>query len=80
MKYVLVVLVVALVLWLLLRGRGRGGAPNPPAKPTAPKGKAGPVEMVACAHCGVHLPQGDALLDAAGRTFCGTEHRDASLR
>lgn len=36
--------------------------------------------MVVCAHCGVHLPQADALADGAGRLFCGDEHRIAGPR
>ncbi len=31
--------------------------------------------MLACAHCGVHLPQADARLDAAGRPYCSDAHR-----
>jgi hypothetical protein len=36
--------------------------------------------MVVCAHCGVHLPQADAVADGAGRLFCGDEHRIAGPR
>jgi uncharacterized protein len=44
------------------------------------KAKPMPQTMVACAHCGVHLPQADALLDGAGRSFCGDAHRIAGPR
>ena len=41
---------------------------------TAPK-----QQMVSCAHCGVHLPQSDALPSADGLGdapwFCSAEHR-----
>jgi uncharacterized protein len=78
MKFLVVALVVVLGLWLLLRGRKASGderrAPPAPSKPGAVKG---PEAMVSCARCGVHLPQGDALFDPAGRPFCGAEHRDA---
>lgn len=63
------------VLWLL-KGRGRGGerpAP-PPAPPTRPQA------MLACTHCGVHLPQGDVVADAAGRPYCSDAHRLAGPR
>ncbi|MBK6629831.1 MAG: hypothetical protein IPG33_01630 [Betaproteobacteria bacterium] len=30
--------------------------------------------MVVCAHCGVHLPESEALEDG-GRRFCSEEHR-----
>lgn len=33
-------------------------------------------DMVRCAHCGVHLPKGESV-QADGRFFCCTEHRDA---
>jgi len=31
--------------------------------------------MLACAHCGVHLPQAEAQMDVAGRPYCGEAHR-----
>jgi len=76
MKYLLVVLVVCFVLWLMF-GRGRRG--DGAARRASPS-KAKPVAMIACAHCGVHLPQTDALLDAGGRLYCGEAHRLAGPR
>lgn len=38
-----------------------------------------PAPMVRCAHCGVHLPQADALL-SQGRPYCSSAHRDAAER
>jgi uncharacterized protein len=32
------------------------------------------VNMVACAHCGVHLPAGDAIAGARGM-YCSAAHR-----
>jgi len=70
----LIVIVALVVLWLLLRGlarrvRGEGEAPRtpPPAAPQA---------MLACAHCGVHLPRDEAL-PGRGGVFCGEAHRAA---
>lgn len=86
MKYLLVLLVVAIGVWLLLRGRGRseakrgsddGGPATPNRTTTAP---AHPTEMVACSHCGLHLPSHETHRDAAGRRFCSVEHRDAGPR
>jgi uncharacterized protein len=78
MKYLLVLLVVLAGAWLLL-GRRRGGPP--PAAPSSKKKAAGaPQAMLACAHCGVHLPEADALRDAAGRPFCTEAHRLAGPR
>ncbi len=80
MKYLLVLLVVVIGLWLLLRGRAA-----PPPGPGGGRGRkrrggdaAEPV--VACAHCGVHLPRQDAVVDAGGRPFCSDAHRLAGPR
>jgi uncharacterized protein len=78
-KFLLVLLVVGVGLWMLLsrlRGPGAGGADGEEAdaarakKPATPQ----PMEMVVCAHCGVHLPATDAL--ALGtRLYCSDAHR-----
>jgi uncharacterized protein len=69
MKFLIVVLVVVVVAWLLLRGRKteRPGARNPAREP-------GPLAIVQCAHCGVHIPRRDALLDQRG-AFCSEAHQ-----
>lgn len=79
MKFVVLLLVLlAAVAWLALgRRRGRGDTPAPPPPPAAP---GTPQAMVACAHCGVHLPQADALQDAAGHAYCSEAHRRAGPR
>lgn len=74
MKFLIVVLVVGVVAWLLLRGRK---AEPPAARSPAPE--SGPQAMVQCAHCGVHLPRGEALVDERG-AFCTDAHRLAGLR
>jgi uncharacterized protein len=66
-------------LWLLRRAmrslRARAAAATPPvAAPTT-----APQVMVRCAHCGVHLAQADAV-EAQGRHYCDTSHRDAGPR
>ena len=69
MKILLFLVVVFVLLWLL-RGatsRRRGGAAQPPQAPQ---------EMIACAHCGVHLPRDEAL-PGRGGVFCGDAHRAA---
>lgn len=35
-----------------------------------------PERIVACAHCGVHVPESEAVSDA-GNHFCCAAHRDA---
>ena len=68
MKYLLVTLVVGVALWLLLFRGARGRAPRRPQPPAPPQA------MVRCAHCGVHLPAGDALADGDQR-YCSAAHR-----
>jgi len=70
MKYLLFLVVVFVLLWLLrgaMTSRRRGGAAPPPQAPQ---------EMIACAHCGVHLPRDEAL-PGRGGVFCGDAHRTA---
>lgn len=77
MKYVLVLAVVGVLLWLMVgrqRRVGGGGAKAGAARPAAP------VEVVECAHCKVHLPKDEARFDAAGRPYCGDAHRLAGPR
>jgi uncharacterized protein len=82
MKYLIVLLVVAVGLWLWLGGRRRGRVAPPAAQ--APRQErntgAAPQAMLACAHCGVHLPAADVVADAAGRAFCSDAHRLAGPR
>ncbi len=76
MKFLLLLVVlVAAAAWVFARQRQRKVPP-----PAAAPGKEATTEMLACAHCGVHVPRGEALLDAAGRPFCRLEHRVAGPR
>lgn len=82
MKYLLLILVVVAVFaWLSIsRRRGGGGGPGAGrSSGEAPRGGA-PARMLACAHCGVHLPQPDALFDAGGKPYCSEAHRLAGPR
>jgi uncharacterized protein len=70
MKFLLFLAIVLLVVWLWRSGRRseqRSDQADPPAPP-------GPQEMVRCAHCGVHLPHGDAVVGRIG-LYCSSEHR-----
>lgn len=72
MKYVVLIAVVLLVLWLLRpRRRVRDDAPPPRG---AEEVTAEP--MVVCSHCGIHLPRSDSL-PGRGGVFCGEAHRAA---
>jgi uncharacterized protein len=50
MKYLFIVVVVLIVLWAVKRTRVGKSTQSPPTA------AASPTEMVACAHCGIHLP------------------------
>jgi uncharacterized protein len=86
-KYLLLLAVVFLAFWWLRRGRGgdesarkpRQEAPGGGHRKGAP-GPAEPTPMLACAHCGVHLPRAEAVSDADGRAYCGEAHRLAGPR
>ena len=70
---VLVVFVVVAV-WLIRRAlRGPARRPDLQAQPD----KQG--ELVSCAHCGVHLPRGEARR-AGGRLYCSEEHAGSGRR
>lgn len=76
---ILVAVVVGLALWFL-KGRRTGVPPAGRADAARKEGGAEPAPMVACAHCGVHLPRPDASFDAEGRSYCGEPHRVAGPR
>ncbi|GAA4418399.1 PP0621 family protein [Acidovorax lacteus] len=75
MKYLVLLLVigVAVALWSSQRRRQAPAAQRRPAAPPSPQ------DMVACAHCGVHLPRSDALL-LGNHSFCCEEHRRLGAR
>ena len=74
MKY-LVLLVVLVLGYAWWRGQRRAESP-PPRRPTP---TATPQDMVACAHCGVHLPRSEALTHGP-RTYCCAEHQRKDAR
>jgi uncharacterized protein len=76
-KILIVVLVVVLAAWLIFGRRRKPAAP--PARSDAKAGADPGQAMVVCAHCGVHLPRGDALADGDA-SYCGPAHRAAGPR
>jgi uncharacterized protein len=74
LKVVIVTLALVLLLWLLFGARARRGPRE--EERTRRQGDASSEAMVACAHCGVHLPRSEAL-DARGLHYCSVAHRDA---
>lgn len=73
MKFIILILAVLALVWLIRGARGR--VAPPPSTPSNESGKA-PQPMLACRHCGVHLPRDEAL-PGRGGVFCGEAHRAA---
>jgi uncharacterized protein len=62
--------VFAYLLFKSLKRRNRSRDADAP-------GPRSPERMVACASCGVHLPESDAI-ESSGRHYCCEEHRRMS--
>lgn len=67
MKFVIVLLVILVVVWLARSG-SRRVTRNRPKPPLAHE------DMVACSRCGLHLPRSEAL-PGRGGLFCSDAHR-----
>jgi len=72
MKYLLIILIIVIVLWLARSKQTR----MPPGPRGAKPKTEGNEPMLACAHCGLHIPSGEAL-PGRGGVFCGEAHRAA---
>jgi len=73
LRVVLVVALVGVVLWWLSRTRSRLGASRRAGTPHPPQA------FARCAHCGVHLPLADAVVER-GIAYCSEAHRLAGPR
>jgi uncharacterized protein len=81
MKYLLVLAVLWIAIWLWRKNRREemreemreraAKAQRTPAPPGPPQA------MVRCAHCGLHLPATDAIAGPGG-AYCSTAHREAA--
>ena len=76
MKYLVVLFVVAVAIWLWRRNRREEADETRAAPPPPPIGA--PQAMVRCAHCGLHLPLGDAIAGPGDRVYCSAAHRNAA--
>ena len=75
MKYLLVMALVLGVFWMWRHNRHvEKKEERDKAKHQAAVQKLSPVDIVACAVCGVHLPKSEALR-SADSYFCGDAHR-----
>lgn len=93
MKYLVVLIVVVVGVWMLVSrfrkpgdtreapsAAGDGGAPgqaDAPRADTSPRAQ--PRQIVACRHCGVHLPADEAVLEGS-QPYCTPSHRQAGPR
>nr|WP_249204718.1 PP0621 family protein [Achromobacter sp. Marseille-Q0513] len=68
---IIAVLFVARIAARMAAARDARPASPPPKPPAQPGG--GAEAMVRCAHCGIHLPRSEALLQN-GRTWCSADH------
>jgi len=78
-RFLFIIAIVGFGLWWMF-GRRRGDDAAKPEADAPVEKQAAPQSMVACAHCGVHLPQAETVADAEGRLFCGEAHRLAGPR
>lgn len=76
MKYLLVIVVLFLVLWLWRAGRG--GPQTPPSRHSGASQPPPKLEMVRCCVCGVHLPEADAVR-ADSAYYCSVEHLNQAI-
>ncbi|MBX9818409.1 MAG: hypothetical protein K2X79_10305 [Burkholderiaceae bacterium] len=74
MKYFLVLAVVLVVVW---RWRSARSSAVPPKQAAQSQPPLHPTDMVACRHCGLHLPSTDALAGRKGH-YCSSAHRQAA--
>ncbi|WP_374411493.1 PP0621 family protein [Hydrogenophaga sp.] len=71
MKFLLVLAVLAVAFWIWRNNReseARDRRDAAPARPPAPQ------PMIACARCGTHVPEQEAVKGNAGH-YCCAEHR-----
>ena len=73
MRYLILALLVLYVVWRWRSAPAAGSKAAGAAAPAAPE----VIDMVVCAHCGVHLPVTQALAVQA-RYFCCRAHQDAA--
>ncbi|GAB4180015.1 MAG: hypothetical protein Fur0039_24540 [Rhodocyclaceae bacterium] len=67
-------MLLAVLAWLFFKGsKRRSGTRGGPGG----RGERSPERMVSCAHCGVHLPESEAVKRGQSY-FCCDEHRRLS--
>jgi uncharacterized protein len=84
-RVVIIVAAVLVFFWLLRRALASRKQDGQPPAQKRPQNESGSTpDLVSCAHCGVHLPKGEAVEAGegrdAGRFFCSDEHRRLGSR
>lgn len=69
LRLLIALIVIGLLIWLLRKAFQRPSTPPPVEQQ----------KMLRCAHCGLHIPQGEAVMDG-DTPYCCTEHRLAGPR
>ena len=78
-KLLLLLVVIGIALWLI-SGRRRGRRPDASTRTGKSAETKAAAPMLACVHCGMHVPQDEASFDVGGRAFCSEAHRLAGPR
>jgi uncharacterized protein len=77
LRYIIVTLALALVIFWVMRA-ARGGKPHQPLPKEKDAARQPPIalvqDMVSCAHCGLHLPIGEAI-SGKNALYCTPEHQ-----
>lgn len=75
MKYLLVLVVVLVAVHIWRKNRREALEERQRQQPpSAPRTVPAPQAMVACRHCGTHLPRAEAVEGVLG-LYCSAEHR-----
>ena len=74
MRFLVLILLAVVAVWLVKRALRRSDAKGEVEQKTPLEG-----ELVRCAHCGVHLPRAEARM-AGGALYCTDEHAQLGQR
>ena len=67
---------VVFALWLIIRYLKRALDPKSPPRPPSPDTPEHDNVMLPCKHCGVYIPQTEAIR-RGGNVYCSHEHAEA---
>ena len=71
----LLLLAAAAFLWFDHGRKTRLKNRSDSTRQSSPRSAADSERIFACAHCGLHVPASDALVDLAGARYCCEAHR-----